>query len=243
MFRFDYSIIKNLDLDFNFPNGVPNHRETAIIATGKSALFMFEQFLLRHPFFIESPKFFVLPDSMDITPLSKKQNCDFVLSSHPHITEKSFLSGEKLINFVKNNSDRKYFIYLLSGGTSAMVEHGRNRDEIIRNNRSLLNSGKTIIEINNSRISLSDIKGGKLCSFAPESNWINFVMCDIPFKDGEKIVGSTPGWSAENSNSKLIQVADSNTLHRQISSYLISQNFKIVKKIQNYNGTVQNLAE
>ncbi len=216
----------------------PKPTETAVISIGKASFYMFEKLLDKYPKLKTSETIIIHPDSVKNT-----KNYPFAVSStHPFITEKSFQAGEKLVDFVKQNNG-KTFITLLSGGSSALIEYGKKKETIIATAHKLFYSGKDIVEINRKRIEISDIKGGKLCRFAPSSHWHTIVMNDIPFEKGYLLVGSMPTYNPENPKTTIKIAAESNTVNRKLAELLRKQNYDIKENIQNYHGTVQNLSK
>ena len=82
------------------------------------------------------------------------------------------------------------------------------------------------------------IKGGKLAGMFPEIFWSVFVMSDIPFENGEHLVGSMPFFRKDLKNTELLKIADSDTLHDEIMKYLPA---KGVLSFRKFNGSVDEL--
>lgn len=107
----------------------------------------------------------------------------FLLSSHPYPDQKSRIAGETLIEFCKTTDPDSLLLFLISGGTSAMVvvpEDGISIELKSRVTEVLQTSGFGIKELNFVRKSLSKIKGGKLIGYIKSKKIINLLISDVP---------------------------------------------------------------
>ncbi|MFK8078091.1 MAG: glycerate kinase [Granulosicoccus sp.] len=107
-------------------------------------------------------------------------------SGHPLPDEHSLLAGQKLVEFVSAIPEAAELVFLVSGGTSALVEHlnvGLTLDDLKRETDTFLSSGADIGAMNKHRRTLSNIKGGKLSSFI-KCNVHQFLISDVP---GDKL--------------------------------------------------------
>ncbi|TLP36962.1 glycerate kinase type-2 family protein [Arcobacter arenosus] len=114
-------------------------------------------------------------------------------STHPDVTTKSEDAANKLIDNVKKLKKNDYFIFLLSGGASAMIEKpilGLSLEDFIKASSSLLTSGIDIKALNTIRKSISQVKGGKLADCI-KSNGKVLVLSDV-IGDDLNIIGSAP---------------------------------------------------
>ncbi|HNT27613.1 MAG TPA: DUF4147 domain-containing protein [bacterium] len=237
--RIDPLIAADIPLAFDFPDAAPDPGRTALIALGKSALFMVTRFFLRHPSFRAVPGMAIVPEGLPRDDADLPSGLTVIASTHPHITGKSFAAGEALVEFVSAQAaDRDTFIVLLSGGASALIEYGSDPAEFMRLNRELLRAGLPIQEMNRRRIALSGIKGGKLPRFAPQADWTTFVMSDIPAPDGHRLVGSMPSWSPDEPRHHLVPVANGGLLHDRYAAELRRNNYRIAAEERFLTGTV-----
>ncbi|MDG2279826.1 MAG: DUF4147 domain-containing protein [Flavicella sp.] len=88
-------------------------------------------------------------------------------STHPLVSEKSIEAATLLIDGMSELNEDDLFVFLLSGGASAMIEKpitGLTLDDFIKISSALLTSGIDIKALNTVRKSISDIKGGKLAN-------------------------------------------------------------------------------
>lgn len=114
-------------------------------------------------------------------------------STHPEVSDKSIKAGSKLLKKVKKLKKDDYFIFLLSGGASAMIEKpikGLNLEEFKAATSSLLKSGLDIKALNTIRKSISQIKGGKLAD-SIKANGKVLVLSDV-IGDDINTIGSAP---------------------------------------------------
>lgn len=114
-------------------------------------------------------------------------------STHPQVTNRSEEAASKLLKSVRTLNKNDYFIFLLSGGASAMIEKpisGLSLDDFIKASSSLLNSGIDIKALNTIRKSISLIKGGKLADSIKAKGDV-LVLSDV-IGDDLNIIGSAP---------------------------------------------------
>lgn len=103
-------------------------------------------------------------------------------SGHPVPDEASLQAGQELINFVQSVPSDQLLIFLVSGGTSALVEalnDGLGLAELKNETDKLLASGAPIGEMNQHRRTLSRIKGGKLAEYV-DCEVLQFLISDVP---------------------------------------------------------------
>lgn len=117
--------------DLKFPDSLKeiDNLNSIIISTGKSALFMYRKLLEQFPHLSETPAIIVIPEGIDDRS-DIPSSAEIVTSSHPHITTSSFEAGRRVIDFVSSKKDVHQVIYLLSGGSSALVEFGSDPERL-----------------------------------------------------------------------------------------------------------------
>ncbi len=114
-------------------------------------------------------------------------------SSHPVLTEKSVLAAEMLMGKIARLSEDDFFIYVLSGGSSALIEKPIppvTLSEMQILTKGLLANGVPIDEINIVRKHLSLVKGGRLGRLT-NARGVVLVISDVIGDDMEAI-GSAP---------------------------------------------------
>lgn len=119
--------------------------------------------------------------------------CEHFTSTHPEVTKKSSEAATKLLKEVSKLKKDDYFIFLLSGGASAMIEkpiEGLSLEDFIKASSSLLTSGIDIKALNTIRKSISQVKGGKLANSIKAKGKV-LVLSDV-IGDDLNIIGSAP---------------------------------------------------
>lgn len=114
-------------------------------------------------------------------------------SSHPIVSYKSIEAANLLINHIQKLKKNDYFIFLLSGGASAMIEKpidGLSLKEFKKISSALLTSGIDIKALNTTRKALSQIKGGKLANQTKAQGQV-LVLSDV-IGDDINTIGSAP---------------------------------------------------
>jgi glycerate-2-kinase len=117
----------------------------------------------------------------------------YMQSTHPLPSQKSLLAAKALQEILQSMDKEDLFIYLLSGGNSALVE--LPEDEITLNEfqevtRLMLHSGMPIEKINSVRKHISRVKGGKLAQ-QTKAKGVVLVLSDV-IGDDLYAIGSAP---------------------------------------------------
>ncbi|MFO7748674.1 MAG: DUF4147 domain-containing protein [Desulfobacteraceae bacterium] len=124
---------------------------------------------------------------------SDLKNVDSFLSDHPVPSKRSVEAGRELKKRMQSLSREEFFIFLLSGGASSLVEipkTGVTLSDIQNTTKTLLASGADITQVNMIRKSLSDLKGGELAG-GIKANGVVVVISDVVTGEIEAI-GSAP---------------------------------------------------
>ncbi|ACO03115.1 MAG TPA: glycerate kinase [Persephonella sp.] len=123
----------------------------------------------------------------------KLEKIDVVEGSHPVPTEKSVKAGELLLERISALKENDTFIYLLSGGSSALIEKPIppvTIQDLQKTTHLLLENSIPIDEINVVRKHLSLIKGGRLGE-KTKGRGIVLVLSDV-IGDDLFTIGSAP---------------------------------------------------
>ncbi len=111
-------------------------------------------------------------------------------AAHPVPDASSLAAGQTLLEFIKKLPPTHPILFLISGGTSALVEV-LNPDvtltDLQRVNNELLASGMDIQAMNKIRKSLSAIKGGGLATYLEGHPVLNLLISDVPNDDLQTI--------------------------------------------------------
>ena len=111
-------------------------------------------------------------------------------AAHPVPDASSLAAGQTLLDFIKKLPPAHPILFLISGGTSALVEV-LNPDvtlaDLQRVNNELLASGLDIQKMNQIRKSLSAIKGGRLATYLKGHPVLNLLISDVPNDDLQAI--------------------------------------------------------
>jgi len=113
-------------------------------------------------------------------------------SGHPLPDQRSLTAGRLLLDFLTSSAAGEPILFLISGGTSALVEvpaEGVSLVDLQRSNTWLLGSGLGIASINAVRIALSAIKGGGLVRYLAGRPATVLLLSDVP-GDDPAIIGS-----------------------------------------------------
>lgn len=137
--------------------------------------------------------------------------------SHPILTERSVQAAEMLSRELSRLKEDDFFIYLLSGGNSALVEKPvppitlTEMQEMIR---LLLAGGVPIEEMNIVRKHLSTVKGGRLAGFT-RARGVVLVLSDVIGDDLEAI-GSAPLYFDSSSYQDVVNILNKYGIRQSI---------------------------
>lgn len=123
----------------------------------------------------------------------KKKSLTYLESSHPLPSNKSLIAAKYLKQAIESLEDDDFFIYLLSGGTSALVElpvEEISLEEFQKTTDLMLKGSMPIEAMNCIRKHLSQVKGGRLVQKC-KAKGIVLVLSDVISNDLEAI-GSAP---------------------------------------------------
>lgn len=132
----------------------------------------------------------LIVSSQDAKPIGP---INHMAGSHPIPNEDSLKSGKALLDAMGKLDKDDFYIYLLSGGSSALIESlqdGVSLDDLQTTTRVLLSHNLPINTINAVRKRLSRIKGGGLAD-ATQAKGIVLVISDVVGDDAQTI-GSAP---------------------------------------------------
>ena len=121
------------------------------------------------------------------------QNATYLQSSHPVPSSKSIQSAKTLIKTLHQLGEDDFFIYLLSGGNSSLVElpcEGITLDDFQTMTELMLKNALPIEAINCVRKHISQVKGGRLAKLT-KAKGIVLVLSDVLGNDLHAI-GSAP---------------------------------------------------
>jgi hydroxypyruvate reductase len=113
-------------------------------------------------------------------------------AAHPIPDESSLQAGAALIKYLQALPTDEPVLFLISGGTSSLVEvleTGWTVDRLQQATYAMLANGAVISEINAMRCTLSLIKGGKLWQYVGERPVTCLLMSDVP-GDDPAVIGS-----------------------------------------------------
>ncbi len=115
---------------------------------------------------------------------------------HPEPNGQSLAAAQASFDLLKRaDEEHALIIFLVSGGGSAMLEWPINEsitlEDLCAANKSLVNCGASISEINAVRRGFSAVKGGRLAARAPLCDQITLIISDVPGGE-ERNVASGP---------------------------------------------------
>ena len=113
-------------------------------------------------------------------------------AGHPLPDRRSLAAGKRLLQFLEDTPPGEALLFLISGGTSSLVEvlnKATGPEDLHRINRWLLGSGLDIGGMNHVRRSVSLIKGGHLLNHLGDHPATVLLISDVP-GDDPAVIGS-----------------------------------------------------
>lgn len=126
----------------------------------------------------------------DITSLPPSITC--LAASHPYPGRDSLEAGKALLDFIQRVPENGTLLFLISGGTSSLVEvlaEGVTLEELERLSHWLMTQGLPIDVMNRVRKSVSCIKAGRLARHIKARRVIQLLISDVP-GDDISVIGS-----------------------------------------------------
>lgn len=142
---------------------------------------------------------------------------EVIRGSHPVPDQESLRGGTRLLAGLRALAPEDFFIYLLSGGSSALVEvpvEPLTLADLQETSRLLLRHSVPISEINTVRKHLSDLKGGRLGQ-ATRARGAVLVISDVVGDDLETI-GSGPLYADSSTYAEALEILTRATLLNQV---------------------------
>lgn len=164
--------------------------ETAAIAIGKAACAMMAGIIDTLADAVSSA--LVISPLGEVECLPGDSRIRHVYGNHPVPDADSLAAGETLLAFVEALPPNCRLLFLISGGTSSLVEvprPGIGLAELQAVNHWLLGSGLDIVQMNRVRAALSQIKGGQLRRFIGTRVARVLLLSDVPGDDAG-VIGS-----------------------------------------------------
>jgi len=165
-----------------------------VIAIGKSAAAMLEGAIMALNFTFS--RALLITKSKPSKFIITNSNIETIIAGHPIPDENSLLAGKKLIQFLANLKSTDQVLFLISGGTSSLVEYLPDTksklltlDELQALNKWLLASDKNIMDVNQIRKKVSGIKAGRLLDYIQCEHINLLAISDVP-DDDLKNIGS-----------------------------------------------------
>ena len=190
------------------------YRKIYIFGSGKAAFTMAQE--------IENILGQKIYKGLVITPDAsvKLQYIKVIEGSHPVPTQKSIEAAKELFAMMQGCEDEDLYIYLLSGGSSSLMELPKEPitlQELQIATSLMLDNGLDIMQINSVRKHLSNIKGGLLAQSCKASG-IVLVLSDVIDNDLYSI-GSAPLYADKSSFYDAKQVLEeTNVFHKMPQS-------------------------
>lgn len=166
-------------------------RKVRVIAIGKAAASMLRGVLDEHAEHIEAGLIITKAGHTEIFAASSAP-IEQLLGAHPYPDQRSIDAGTRLLEFINTTPVDCGFLFLLSGGASALVEvlpPNVSVEQLHELNYWLLAQGWPIEKMNRIRKSVSMIKAGRLAQLVAQHRVMQLVISDVP-NDDLSVIGS-----------------------------------------------------
>ena len=127
------------------------------------------------------------------------------IGTHPFPSQKNMLASKKILSLVKKATKRDIVICLISGGGSSMFEIPKvPLKKLISLNKKLINSNKSINEINKIRQKYSLVKGGKLAKAILPAACYSLICSDVVSGSIKTIASGPTAVNSQKIHNKII---------------------------------------
>lgn len=153
-----------------------------LVAIGKAAVLMAQGVWKKSAERIESG-LVIAPQEASMLWSTPPACIEIIVSSHPIPNELSLAAGQRLLNFLAKADATTPLIFLISGGTSSLVEvlsESMTLLDLQRLNHWLITNAIPIHEMNRVRKAVSQIKGGRLAAHLTAHSIIQYLISDVP---------------------------------------------------------------
>ncbi len=129
-------------------------------------------------------------DVVDAAPFKK---VEYTKGTHPLPSQENFDYTAKVIEHLSNLTEKDFVLVVTCGGGSALFEKPNtfSLEQMKQMNKSLLDCGATISEMNTIRKHVSQVKGGGLAKILYPATVTNLIFSDVPGND-LSVIASAP---------------------------------------------------
>jgi hydroxypyruvate reductase len=143
---------------------------------------------------------------------------NLVEAGHPVPDQAGLDGARQIIELARRCGDRDLFLFLISGGGSALLPapaDGLTLDDKKRTTEALLKCGATIQEVNAVRKHISRIKGGRLAQLAAPARLIALILSDV-IHDPLEAIASGPTVPDNSTYGDCLEIFRRYDLRRQV---------------------------
>lgn len=215
LFRKYLHVYENTLYFHNTPLKIPEKGRLVLAGSGKASQSMARAML---PYLSLKPNLSLLISTKGIN----DPHFAVCPGNHPLPGRESLEAGRRMRNFLSGLHKEDTLIYLLSGGSSAMMELPLPKltlQDIQTANRVFLESGMHIREMNILRSRLSQVKCGKLAALCKARTYV-FVLSDVMGNDFSTI-GSGPFYPSDTFSSVVEDLIEKYALETNLPQNLI----------------------
>lgn len=160
-----------------------------------------------------------------VTPEAERplRYCEYVHSTHPLPSYESIAAADRLLKVFERAAEDDLILFLLSGGTSALIEKpiaSVTLEEMALSTKVLLENGCSIEETNSVRKHLSQIKGGRLAARTAARVAV-LVVSDV-VGDDLQTIGSAPLYCDRSTYADAVALVEAKGLTRQLPASVMS---------------------
>ncbi len=160
---------------------------------------------------VESFKF---KDAVVVTNVDEKTKFRTIKAGHPIPNQNSFLSAKIVREVVKKAEKNDLILFLLSGGSSALLgDYVIPYERMMELTRDLINGGANIFELNAIRKHLSFLKGGRMIK-ETQAKILSLIISDV-MHDDLSTIGSGPTYFDNYTFSDVINIMKRLNLHEK----------------------------
>ena len=166
---------------------------------------------------------------------AKTKRVKITVAGHPYPDKNTIIGTEKIISLLKKATKDDLIICCISGGGSSLLEKPIKEvslEKLIKINKKLISSGKSIYEINKIRKNISQVKAGKL-ALMTKATIVSLIISDVVGNNIQTIASGPTAIKRKNihnliiaDNGKIIETVKKECNRRKLNFNLITKEMK-----------------
>lgn len=149
-------------------------------------------------------------EAADANALASRSKIRYFQGTHPYPSEQNISATKEILKMVEDLGEKDLVLALISGGGSSLFElpiDGVTLEDIVQKTKELTAKGADIYELNKTRKSMSQVKGGKFAEICSPAQVVSLLFSDVLGNDISTIASGPTVLEAPSERVKNILIA------------------------------------